>query len=298
MRMTLACAHTPRVFLAAILLGSLTFAAHADDALPSRLSVPSADGRTTLTGYVFMPAGKSAERTPAVVMLHGRAGAYSAAAAGQYDAATLSQRHLMWGRTWAAHGYLALLVDGFGPRGYPAGFPRFSYDRRPPELNEVTVRPLDAYGALGYLRTRADVIADRIGLMGWSNGGSATLATMAVDAPAMSGRTPAQGFRAALVFYAGCGLHGRYQNGLKPYAPVREFHGTGDEEVSWKTCAAQVENGRAQGGDIGITVYRGATHSFDDPGRRRQSEPANVSAKQDATARSLAFFAEQLRAAR
>ena len=28
-------------------------------------------------------------------------------------------------------GYVAVLVDGFGPRGYPAGFPRFSYDTRP-----------------------------------------------------------------------------------------------------------------------------------------------------------------------
>jgi hypothetical protein len=43
----------------------------------------------------------------------------------------------------------------------------------------VLVRPLDAYGALAYLRTRADIDATRIGLMGWSNGGSATLASMA-----------------------------------------------------------------------------------------------------------------------
>ena len=33
------------------------------------------------------------------------------------------------------------------------------------------VRKFDAYGALDYLRGRSDVIADRIGLQGWSNGG-------------------------------------------------------------------------------------------------------------------------------
>src|SRR6266702_170680 len=75
-------------------------------------------------------------------------------------------------------GYVAIMVDGFGPRGYPQGFPRFSYESRPAELNEVTIRPLDAYGALAYLRTRSDVLPDRIALQGWSNGGSAALSTM------------------------------------------------------------------------------------------------------------------------
>ena len=76
-------------------------------------------------------------------MMHGRAGAYSLSANGKYDAATLSQRHQKWGHLWAQQGYLAMLVDGFGPRGYPHGFPRFSYQDRPESLDEVTVRPLD-----------------------------------------------------------------------------------------------------------------------------------------------------------
>jgi carboxymethylenebutenolidase len=279
--------------LAACTLALLASPAAPTEALPERVTFPSLDGRTALVGYVFAPPDGTA-RAPAVVMMHGRAGAYSARADGRYDASTLSQRHLMWGRLWAARGYLAVLVDGFGPRGYPAGFPRFSYGTRPAELNEVTVRPLDAYGALAYLRARNDVDGARIGLMGWSNGGSATLATMADDAPGISEPTPESGFRAALAFYAGCGLHDRYRDGLKPYAPVREFHGTADVEVSWKTCDRLIEKGRAAGGDIVITVYRGATHSFDDPGHKRQRNPANVRAKDDATARSLEFFAERL----
>src|SRR5205085_12518151 len=98
------------------------------------------------------PQGAHPARTPAVVMMHGRAGPYSSAANGVYDASTLSKRHQEWGHIWAQQGYLAILVDGFGPRGYPQGFPRFSYDSRPETLNEVTVRPLDAYGALTYRR--------------------------------------------------------------------------------------------------------------------------------------------------
>src|SRR5262249_17507535 len=119
---------------------------------PERVSFLSADGHTTLVGYLYRPARMSAPRVPAVVMMHGRAGAYSSRANGVYDASTLSLRHKAWGEAWAEAGYIAVLVDDFGPRGYPQGFGRFSYDSRPAELNEVTVRPLDAAGALAFLR--------------------------------------------------------------------------------------------------------------------------------------------------
>ena len=265
-----------------------------DGALPERVTFPSADGRTTLVGYLYRPRDAGTARVPAVVMMHGRGGAYSSLAAGRYDAATISQRHRMWGRLWAAQGYLALLVDGFGPRGDPQGFRRGSYRDRPGAVNEVTVRPLDAYGALAYLRTRDDVAPDRIALQGWSNGGSAALATMAPDAPGIATHTPAAGFRAALVFYPGCGLKQRYDGGFAPYAPVRIFQGDADEEVSPRICRRLVARSRARGGDIALTLYPGATHGFDDPGRERQRLAANARAKADATRAAQAFLARAL----
>jgi dienelactone hydrolase len=269
--------------------------AGAQDAVPARVTFASMDGRTKLVGYVFTP--DKAGRAPAVVMMHGRGGAYSTEINGRYDASTLSQRHQMWGRLWASLGYVAILVDGFGPRGYPQGFARGSYDRRPEALNEVTVRPLDAYGALGYLRTRPDVAPDSVVLQGWSNGGSATLATMAevaADMPGAAAHGPVLGFRSALAFYPACGLKGMFEDGYRPYAPVRVFMGDADEEVSPKRCATLVEKSRAQGGDIAIKLYPGATHDFDDPGRKRQSVDGNVAAKADAMEEAPAFFAEQL----
>jgi dienelactone hydrolase len=260
---------------------------------PERVTFPSADGKTTLTGYLFRPA-TAADRVPAVVMMHGRAGAYSILAKGLFDASTLSQRHRMWGRLWAEQGYLALLVDGFGPRGYPRGFPQGSYESRPGEVNEVTIRPLDAYGALAYLRSRPDVAADRVGLLGWSNGGSAAMATMSIGAPGIKAPTPASGFRAALAFYPACGLKGQFDDGYRPYAPVRIFMGTADDEVSPRRCGALVEKSRAQGADVEIRLYEGATHGFDDPGRSRQGVKANATANADAQTRALDFFAGQL----
>ena len=262
--------------------------------LPERVTFQSVDGKTMLTGYVFKPALMPPGRVAAVVMMHGRSGAYSTLAKGIYDASTLSQMHQMWGRLWADHGYIALLVDGFGPRGYPQGFPLGSYKSRPGELNEVTIRPLDAYGALAYLRSRPDVSADRIGLQGWSNGGSAVLATMSIDAPGIHAPTSSNGFRAALVFYPGCGLKARFDNGYRPYASVRVFQGTADEEVSPRLCRTMVEKSRAQGGDIEIRFYDSATHGFDAPTRRRQSVQANAIAAADALVSAQHFFDTQL----
>jgi carboxymethylenebutenolidase len=263
--------------------------------LPERVSFQSADGTTMLVGYLFKPKGPHAARTPAVVMMHGRAGAYSSLASGDYSAATVSRRLQQWGRIWAQQGYSALLVDGFGPRGYPAGFARFSYDQRPEALNEVTVRPLDAYGALLWLRDRPDIESDSIILQGWSNGASATLATMAMtNVPAIGAVTPATGFRGALAFYPACGLKGQFENGLLPYAPVRVFHGTADEEVSPKRCGKLVDKSLARGADIQIVFYPDASHGFDDPGQRRQSVPANAAARNDAIAKAIGFIGDLL----
>lgn len=273
------------------LLIALQVQAGALAAEPERVTFPSADGRTTLVGYLFTPAPGLRERRPAVVMMHGRAGAYSSRAENVHGASTLSQRHRVWGETLAERGYLALLIDGFGPRGYPNGFPRGRYDERPEEVSEVDVRPLDAAGGLAYLRSRSDVAADRVGLLGWSNGGSAAIAAMA------EGTGPAApGFRIAVAFYPACGLKGRFDARVyRPVAPVRVLHGSADEEVSVRRCERFVEASRAQGGDIEIVVYPGATHGFDDPGRRRQSVEANAQATDDAVPRVLALFDRALR---
>jgi dienelactone hydrolase len=285
--------HVPRAALAAMLLGLLTLATRAEEAFPARVTFPSRDGNTLLIGYVFTPPARAGARVPAVAMMHGRGGPYSTLAKGRYDATTLTQRHLMWGRNWATQGYVGILVDGFGPRGYWTGFAAGTHDERPAAVDEVAVRPFDAYGALAYLRSRDDIVADRIALQGWSNGGSATLATMADDASGTGEHTAAGGFRAALAFYPGCGLSNRYRDGLKPYAAVRIFSGDDDEEVDPTLCQKLVQRSRAIGGDIELTLYRGATHDFDDPGSKRQGVGANVRAKADATARSLQFLAEQ-----
>lgn len=284
--------------LAAILaLGAVGPAAVAQDSAAvstavERVTFLSMDtARTQLVGYVFRPANP-APRAPAMVLMHGRAGAYSSKADGTFNAETLSMRHKYWARYWASRGYYAIVVDGFGPRGYPGGFAAGTHNDRPDSIDEVTIRPLDAYGALRYLRSLPGVDGDRVGLMGWSNGGSATLAAMADDKP---GDMKRLGFRAGLAFYPGCGLRKRFEaRGWKPYAPVLVFMGTADEEVSPKLCAGFVERSRKLGGPVEMVTYDGAAHAFDDPGKTKQSNPANAAATEDVRKRAADWFETQL----
>src|SRR5258706_5014037 len=130
-----------RIVLACAALTSIAMAAEI-----KTVHFQSEDHKTRLTGYLFEPTGTGPHA--AIVLLHGRAGAYSSLAKGVYKSTTLSKRHKSWGEYWAERGYFALLVDSFGPRGYPEGFQKGSYKDRPAEASEQTVRPLDAYGAL------------------------------------------------------------------------------------------------------------------------------------------------------
>ncbi|NBB14549.1 prolyl oligopeptidase family serine peptidase [Caulobacter sp. SLTY] len=272
--------------------GAPAVAQEAAVAAPDRVTFRSMDdAKTELVAYLFKPVNP-APKAPAVVLMHGRAGAYSSLADGTFNAETLTMRHKYWARYWASRGYYALVIDGFGPRGYPGGFAAGTYNDRPDSIDEVTIRPLDAYAGLRFLRSLPGVDGDRIGLMGWSNGGSATLAAMADDKP---GDMKKLGFRAGISFYPGCGLKNRFKaKGWKSYAPVLVLMGTADEEVSPKSCDAFVKRSQGLGGQVEMITYEGAAHSFDDPGKKKQSVPANAAATADARKRAADFFEVQL----
>jgi len=120
------------------------------------------------------------------------------------------------------------------------------------------------------------------------------MAAMAVDTSGMRASTPQTGFRAAIALYPACGHKGGFPAGYRPYAPVRVFHGTADEEVSPRRCDLLVEKAHALGANIDIRFYDGATHGFDDPSPKRRHVPANAHAAEDAIGRAQRFFAEQL----
>lgn len=278
------------------LLANSAFAATATTVMlataPATVAFNSADGKTELTGYLYAPT--SAPPHPAIVMLHGRSGLYSTLKRGTYTADSLSARHRMWGELWAKEGYVALLVDSFGSRGHPAGFPKHSYQDRPAEVSERSVRPLDAYGALAYLRSRGDVIGDRIALHGWSNGGMTVLSAIAYDQPGIVHADPIRGFRAALAQYPSCGTQVQ-ELSYKPYAPLLVLVAAADDEVSPEVCRRFGETMRAGHQPVELVVYDGAEHSYDDPGKTKQSHAPNRAALLDTRQRAAQFFMRHLR---
>jgi Dienelactone hydrolase family len=69
-------------------------------------------------------------------------------------------------------------------------------------------------------------------------------------------------------------------------APVQAFHGAADEEVSPRRCGELVERSKTEGGAVEIRFYPGASHSFDDPGTKRQAmRPTQLRRKTPCSAR-------------
>ena len=125
---------------------------------PERVTFPSLDidaatGKPVALSALYFSPDPSSGGYPAVIALHGCGGMYSA---GRGD--RLSPRHQQMAELLLAQGYAVLFPDSFNPRG------RREVCNDPPGKSNITQdnRRLDVLGALTYLRTRADIDADRI----------------------------------------------------------------------------------------------------------------------------------------
>ena len=123
---------------------------------------------------------------------------------------------------------------------------------------------------------------DRTFLQGWSNGGSKTLNVMIRQGARVGGS------RAALAFYPNCGREALLAPKVATSASIKMFLGGEDEEVAPALCKQVAQRSIDAGTPVFVALDPGATHDFDDPGRRRQSVPRNVAAKADAMARAAA----------
>lgn len=209
----------------------------------------------TLTGKLFVPSMELGNGPfPAVVLMHGCSGLYYKDSKGNLK---LSSSFQEWGNRLANQGYVAIFPDSFTPRGNTTGV----CDQTPSQtgISEVTDRPTDAYAAYNYLRSRSYVKPNNIGLLGWSNGGSATLATIST--------TNSYGFRTAIAFYPGCGLYNAFggisTSTWQPYAPLVIYHGSIDNLYTDGYCQKRVQNAMNGGATIDLFVYHNAQHGFD-----------------------------------
>jgi dienelactone hydrolase len=248
-----------------------------------------------IEAVLVRPAGSGP--FPAVVQLHGCAG--------------IDAQSFRWARWLAERGYVALVVDSFGPR-------RLAGDcRSGPDDPPITARLDDAFGALRYLQARPDVRADRVAVIGWSQGGAYAMA--AINGPSLE-RARARGVTLPSIdsttggFAAGIGVYpGGCFSLVKERAvrPLLVLVGEADDWTPAAKCREMVEAMRGRGADATIVTYPGAYHYFDVEGQplevlthvendnRPGGAGATVSyqaeAATDARARVETFLARHLR---
>lgn len=175
--------HVKRL-LAGLLCWTVTTAAQAHE----RVQVPG-DG-LDLAGLVYRPEG--AGPFPGALILHGCTGMWT-----RSDEPTASYR--VWAEHLRREGFVALLLDSFGPRGEKEICTQQKRRVRPDGE-----RKADAMAALRWLARQPAVDAERNVLLGLSNGGATVLYTALQAAP-----SEARHFRAAVAFYPGCGALAR-----------------------------------------------------------------------------------------
>jgi dienelactone hydrolase/ketosteroid isomerase-like protein len=173
---------------------------------------------------------------PAVVLLHGAAG--------------VMEQQDQWAKTLKAWGYVALIVDSFGPRGV---------EEIRSDFSRVTTaqRTLDAYAALRYLQGQPSVDPHRVGVMGWSHGGSTVLATVQEAGVQTALDLPQRGFKAAVAWYPYCPPQEVFE------APLLILIGEKDDTTPAARCLEMKASVRGLGAPVTLKVYPGASHVFD-----------------------------------
>jgi carboxymethylenebutenolidase len=116
---------------------------------------------------------------------------------------------------------------------------------------------------------------------------------MSQHAPGIDQPSPDTGFRVALAEYPGCGMEAVRGN-YKPYAHLLLMVASEDAEVSPKICESFARRALRGGADLEFMIHQGAEHNFDDPGRKKQSNPANQRATEETMRRAEQLFAEYL----
>ncbi len=207
---------------------------------------PRVDGETgtvLLSSYLYRPVGKGP--FPAVVLLHGCAGVLS--------------KHKRWGERLSDWGYVALLVDSFQPRGVDRICE--ASDDQWQRFN--VLRMADARGAARYLRQQEFVDSRRLGVIGWSNGGTIVL-DLASDAA-----SPEQQFSAAVAFYPSCWQILQENPVRLPSVvmPLMIAMGANDNWTHPSYCRAWLQTADP-GHRADLNLYPGAWHDFDNPEQR------------------------------
>jgi dienelactone hydrolase len=210
---------------------------------------------TLIWGNLELPPGR-ADRSPAVVLVHGSSG--------------VGVHVDLWAHELRQVGAATFVLDSFTGRGITATVEDQA------QVNHLA--PIvDAYRALELLATHPRIDPARITLMGFSRGGTVALWAALTRFQRLHGLAGAR-FAHHIAFYPGC--YFKYvDDEAVTEGPIRIFHGTADDYTPIEPCRAYVDRLRGAGKDAQITEYPEAHHGFD---RARAGPPFRLTNAQTA----------------
>jgi len=208
------------------------------------------EGDLTIKGMVFRPDGKGP--FPAVVAMHNCAGLVNSSGA-------LGARYRDWAQHLVRAGFVVLFPDSYGSRGLGN-----QCANRNQTIRADRERVTDATAARRWLQQQPEVRADRISLLGWSNGATSVLWTVRPH-PRRDDRSD---FRSAVAFYPAC--RRLDTTAWSARVPTLILIGALDDWSSAPECERMVAGARGRSARASIVVYPGALHDFDHPSRPAQ----------------------------
>ena len=287
-------------YLIALILFCGGYSSAAQDA-HSVVHFPSLDDNesrrpaTMLAGHLFRPLDDS--RRPALVFLHG--------CGGLIGSRGLDDREASWAGELNRLGYAVLMVDSYAPRGIGNTCSLRVSD--PGQwMSLMQRRERDAYGALRFLLAQPFVRPDRIGMIGWSQGGGVVLLSTRAGEPARLNAAGSASFRAAVAFYPVLCSDNEQTPGWSNEIPLLLLQGASDTWTQATPCQRFVESAAARGAKVDMQLYPGAHHAFDAPNTPLQLLPVqsppgtlpyigtDPAARRDAFERVPAFLARYL----
>lgn len=249
---------------------------------------------TLLDGYLFRPAGEGPH--PALVFLHGCGGLLS-------RDGVIRARETDWGARFTALGYVVLMVDSLTPRKHGEMCSQSGF-----KLPIYLDRPKDLYAALRYLQSQPYVRPDRIGVMGWSQGGGTILLGIRAESLGRPAELPQGDFRVAVAFYPGSCRDTAHRVRWTSAIPLLVLLGESDNWTPVESCKSFVAGAVRRGSPVEMQLYPGAYHDFDWPDLPMRSLTAyrtaagvvpitatDPAAREDALRRVPDFLARYLR---
>lgn len=196
----------------------------------------------TVVGYLYLPAGQGP--FPAMILKHGSGGLEGAH----------GDNIAKWAHAFNSWGVAAFVIDSYGPRGLSST-----------AADQGALKPwadlADAFNGLKVLAADPRIDPTRIGIMGWSRGGSIAMET-ALESARLAVLAPTDPkFAAHIVFYGSAET--QYRDTATDKAPMLFFHGETDDYVPIGPTKEFADWIQTMGDPVQFVTYPNTYHDFD-----------------------------------